>query len=93
MKIKCPSCKAEMELLNHLDCVCPNGHRFVWGKTMKEVIHIPDYLMLPVGPQPDDYCEQCVHNELDPHGFGPAHEPSSNCKSGKRPHCTCDACF
>lgn len=56
---------------------------------MTEVIYIPDYLMLPMG----DDCEQCVHNEMDSHGFGPAHEPSSNCKSGKRPHCTCDACF
>lgn len=26
-------------------------------------------------------------------GFGPRHQPSSMCRSGKRPHCTCDACF
>ena len=25
--------------------------------------------------------------------FCPNHKPSKNCKSGKRPHCTCDACF
>jgi hypothetical protein len=24
---------------------------------------------------------------------GPGHEPSSLCRSGKRPHCTCSACF
>lgn len=28
-----------------------------------------------------------------PAGPGPWHEPSSACKSGKRPHCTCDYCF
>ncbi len=25
--------------------------------------------------------------------FAPRHKPSINCKSGKRPHCTCDTCF
>lgn len=25
--------------------------------------------------------------------MAPSHKPSSSCKSGKRPHCTCDACF
>jgi hypothetical protein len=24
---------------------------------------------------------------------GPGHEPSSFCRSGKRPHCTCDSCY
>lgn len=24
---------------------------------------------------------------------GPGHEPSSMCRSGKKPHCTCDTCF
>lgn len=24
---------------------------------------------------------------------GPGHEPSSFCRSGKRPHCTCNSCF
>jgi hypothetical protein len=24
---------------------------------------------------------------------GPGHEPSSFCRSGKRPHCTCDTCW
>jgi len=46
---------------------------------------------LPPGPQPGEGCEQCTHNERD--GFGPPHKPSSNCESGKKPHCTCDACF
>ncbi len=26
-------------------------------------------------------------------GFGPPHKPSTYCESGKKPHCTCDACF
>jgi phage FluMu protein Com len=25
--------------------------------------------------------------------FMPSHKASKYCKSGKRPHCTCDACF
>ena len=25
--------------------------------------------------------------------FAPRHQPSSGCKSGKHPHCTCDTCF
>jgi hypothetical protein len=25
--------------------------------------------------------------------FAPSHKPLSSCKSGKRPHCTCDSCF
>lgn len=24
---------------------------------------------------------------------GPSHDPSRNCESGKRPHCSCDTCF
>jgi hypothetical protein len=24
---------------------------------------------------------------------GPGHEPSSMCRSGKRPHCSCSACW
>lgn len=25
--------------------------------------------------------------------MGPHHDPSPCCRSGKRPHCTCDTCF
>lgn len=25
--------------------------------------------------------------------FGPSHSASQFCRSGKRPHCTCDTCF
>lgn len=25
--------------------------------------------------------------------FAPHHQPSPSCRSGKRPHCTCDTCF
>jgi hypothetical protein len=28
-----------------------------------------------------------------PEGFQPGHTASSYCRSGKRPHCTCDTCF
>lgn len=35
--------------------------------------------------------EKYEHPTLCP--FAPDHIPSKNCKSGKRPHCTCDTCF
>lgn len=35
-------------------------------------------------------CEYCL--EVSVFG-GPDHDPSSGCRSGKRPHCTCDTCF
>jgi hypothetical protein len=43
----------------------------------------------------DPNCSGCKpildHPRLDP--FQPSHKPSSYCRSGKRPHCTCDSCF
>lgn len=43
----------------------------------------------------DPNCPMCAaipdHPTLSP--FQPSHKPSSMCRSGKRPHCTCDACF
>lgn len=38
----------------------------------------------------DVECPDCAYYKA--HG-GPAHEPSPLCQSGKRPHCTCSACF
>lgn len=32
-----------------------------------------------------------AHPTLGP--FAPSHRPNPYCRSGKRPHCTCDACF
>ena len=34
------------------------------------------------------YCEQYYADSMMPH-----HDASEACKSGKREHCTCDACF
>lgn len=44
----------------------------------------------------DPDCPMCrnlfySHPKLDP--FAPRHKPLSSCRSGKRPHCTCDGCF
>lgn len=43
----------------------------------------------------DPDCEQCrpvaEHPTLSP--FMPHHDPNPRCRSGKRPHCTCDTCF
>lgn len=38
-------------------------------------------------------CPTCEKAKRNGHPFHPPHDPSPNCKSGKRPHCTCDACF
>lgn len=34
------------------------------------------------------YCDQCRTDSMMP-----SHTASSHCESGKRNHCTCDACF
>lgn len=43
----------------------------------------------------DPECAMCraveEHPTLDP--FQPRHDPNPRCRSGKRAHCTCDACF
>lgn len=43
----------------------------------------------------DPTCPGCQefyrHPKLAP--FAPSHKPGSYCRSGKRPHCTCDGCF
>lgn len=43
----------------------------------------------------DPECKAC--EELAAHptlgAFMPPHKPVSTCRSGSRPHCTCDACF
>jgi hypothetical protein len=37
-------------------------------------------------------CKTCA--VLEQRGsFGPKHDASPRCESGKRPHCTCDTCF
>ena len=35
-------------------------------------------------------CKMCRHVSVF---GGPSHEASTFCRSGKRPHCTCDTCF
>lgn len=39
----------------------------------------------------EEGCETCA--ELARGSFGPYHDASPRCESGKRPHCTCDICF
>lgn len=38
----------------------------------------------------DTRCDYCIQIGV---GFGPNHDPSAGCQSGRRPHCTCDGCF
>lgn len=39
----------------------------------------------------EEGCMTCA--EIARGSFGPSHDPSPRCESGKRPHCTCDICF
>ncbi len=43
----------------------------------------------------DPDCKSCEELAAHPtlNAFMPSHKPSSMCRSGSRPHCTCDACF
>lgn len=58
-----------------------------------------DYLVAAVPPQPfirrriatEEGCATCA--ELARGSYGPSHDPSPRCESGKHPHCTCDVCF
>lgn len=43
-----------------------------------------------INPQYPD-CEYCLTQSV--FKGGPSHVGSSYCRSGKRPHCTCDSCF
>jgi hypothetical protein len=39
-------------------------------------------------------CKEIYEHEGMPTSvFAPSHEASSLCKSGKKPHCTCNTCF
>ena len=49
--------------------------------------HVKDSVAL-LAPPSD--CRECRVNGIF---GGPGHQPSSCCRSGKRPHCTCVACF
>lgn len=38
------------------------------------------------------YCQERYYKPAEPLG-GPSHKASAACRSGARPHCTCDACY
>lgn len=38
-------------------------------------------------------CAECRKIHDSDQILAPRHEPSSRCRSGGRPHCTCDTCF
>ena len=43
-----------------------------------------------------DYCQKNLYPALRETGelpAGPRHTANNLCKSGRRPHCTCDGCF
>lgn len=51
---------------------------------------------MEAGGDLDPNCAMCrnlfySHPKLDP--FAPRHKAMPTCRSGKRPHCTCDTCF
>lgn len=43
----------------------------------------------------DPTCPACQEQYRHPtlSAFAPSHKPGAYCRSGKRPHCTCDGCF
>ncbi|TXH51333.1 MAG: hypothetical protein E6Q97_18740 [Desulfurellales bacterium] len=50
---------------------------------------LPRRHLLPPGE-----CQACdTERYLTGTAYCPSHDPSPNCKSGKRPHCSCDTCF
>lgn len=38
-------------------------------------------------------CNYCDRERQDGNTLHPPHDASPDCKSGKRPHCSCDTCF
>ena len=38
-------------------------------------------------------CAECKRRIETGNYAGPGHEPSGLCRSGKRPHCSCDFCY
>jgi hypothetical protein len=38
-------------------------------------------------------CSEWYELPVNAFPFAPSHKASKFCESGKRPHCTCDACF
>ena len=38
-------------------------------------------------------CDTCQQYGSSGNDFFPSHDAMSHCRSGRRPHCTCDGCF
>jgi hypothetical protein len=57
--------------------------------------HMFEYIPLGARQRFHKDCVVCITHIEDygPHCMMPAHEPSRNCESGRRPHCTCAVCF
>jgi len=52
----------------------------------------PDFLPGAIFRVVEGSCPTCVEIKANG-GFGPRHNASTRCESGKYPHCTCDTCF
>lgn len=50
-----------------------------------------EHLRMEVDEHPE--CVTCRNMLETGDRFGPTHEPSGRCRSGRKPHCTCAACF
>ena len=66
--------------------------RAVAEKAQKELLNLKEAVLDRFGKKNPRYpaCRECLSASLF---GGPGHESSSMCRSGKKPHCTCDACF
>ncbi len=42
---------------------------------------------------PPGECKYCDEERAAQNDFHPSHDASPRCKSGGKPHCSCDTCF
>lgn len=65
--------------------------------TQEEIDRHIEYLeMLGSIEKACKYCERELYPQYKKGNFNvmaPRHKASNRCKSGKKPHCTCDVCF
>lgn len=52
-----------------------------------------DALNIRRSTAPEGECKYCDAFRAAGDRFHPHHDPSPNCESSGRPHCTCDTCF
>ena len=75
-----------------------DGRQVSFDLTPEQVKKLSSFLSAVISTRRRKYlkdgdCKTCNNADHDPVQMFPYHDPSPMCKSGKHPHCTCDACF